>query len=164
MTSIKKRVSNIIMAILLLVGTVLYPIEAHAEGVETLPLGVYNITKNGSFSFQGNNLTPVKTVMGDSLRLVGVASWCAERDQGIQTTPIQLVIEIRDAGTGQRIGNAYTTIINPGQQHVAFGTPYWYLGRTGRQIQIFFESNSINGPMNGGYRALQIDYLASAVL
>lgn len=163
MTITKKRICSFLMALVLLVGTTMaVAIPASAAGVETLPIGIYNISLNG-FSFQGSNLTPVKTVSGSYLRLVGSASWCPERDQGIQTTPIQLVIEIRDASTGQRIGNQYTKIINPGQQNVAFDTPYWYLGQTGRRVQIFFESNSINGPMNGGYRALNIDFLTSAV-
>lgn len=163
MAMTKKRICSFLMALVLLVGTTIsIAIPVSAAGVETLPVGIYNISLDG-FSFQGSNLTPVKTVSGKSLRLVGTASWCPERDQGIQTTPIQLVIEIRDASTGQRIGNQYTKIINPGQQGVAFDTPFWNLGRTGRRIQIFFESNSINGPMNGGYRALNIDYLVSYV-
>lgn len=161
MTAIKKRTVSALLAVLMLFGTFLSPVKAHAAGVEDLPWGLYAISD--WFTFQGNNLTPVKTVVGGSyLRLVGYASWCAERDQGIQTTPIQLVIEIRDADTKQRIGDQYTTIINPGEMKVYFMTQYWYVG-TGRRIQIFFESNSINGPMNGGYRALRIDAFGSAV-
>ena len=164
MTKIGKRTINIFLALILLVGTItVYSVPANAAGVENLPYGVYNISLE-PFSFRNTNLTPVKTVTGGSnLRLVFSFTRCASLDQGIASTPIKITVEIRDANTGARIGGQFTDIVNPGNTTYS-GTQYWYLGYTGRKIQIWFDASSVNGPTNGGYRALTINTLTSAVM
>ncbi len=116
-------------------------------GQETLPLGLYLISKN--FTITNNNLTPIKTVQGRYMRLI--FSWSVStEDKGLGGEII--TIKIKDAETGNYIDNLTITDTVENKLLLAHFERTFDLGYAGRKIQIFTDVSSL-GESNGHYRS-----------
>lgn len=161
MTDTSKQVLSIILAAFLLVGIMFFSTgKSEAAGVETLPLGSgYDI---GSFSFQDCTGTHKKTIEGRYAKFLIQFKRSSTLDNGIATTPIKLTVELRDYYTDQRIGSPHYAVVEYGHSTLTL-TPKWDTGTTGREVYLFFDASSYNGPTNGGYRGVDIDVFQSEV-
>lgn len=151
--TLKKRIFTCLMAILMLL-----PIGAtnvYAAGHDVVPLNAWHDI--GDFTFSNTNTTPYKTSTGRYLTL-GFMMQRSTSDRGVATTPIRVEIKILDYSTGRQIGSTQTMYLPTSTSLGTNSSFEWDLGYSGRKFCIFFESFSYNGPTNGNYRTVYVDY------
>lgn len=106
-------------------------------GTETLPLGWYTISS--SFTIDGYNYTPCKTVQGRYMKL---NFNCTNATTQTAYSGIVIKIYIRDYNTKQIISGPYIcTIANDGTYNIETST--FDLGYAGRKVQIYTQLYSI---------------------
>ena len=104
----------------------------------------------GSYTFNNNNLTPVKT-MGKSGTLL-ISGYFYGNDAFASSSPIKLTVEIRST-SGAVLGR--TTVIDDRSGNVDFAVSANV--SAGQKIQLFFDASSIANPP-GIYRSAFVAY------
>lgn len=105
-------------------------------GNETWPLTGWNYKPVGSFTMQGNNLTPVKTLdptaVGPMNLDIGAQYTCS--------TPVRLTVQIRRAYTSTVLGQDTSDLGTSG-----YANPWAYNVKAGDKVQIFFRIEKAGG-------------------
>lgn len=153
MKKIKKRLFGVLVAIVMLVTSTNL---SYAAGVETWEPGLIEV---GSFTFNDENTTPVKTINGTQVSI----NFGWRRADGLYGSPagdqgigdVKLTIQIFDA-----VGNALTgkQVFYPDEgsngmtySNITLNVPY------GQKIRIWMDASSVNpSQSNGKYRAIYV--------
>lgn len=150
----KVRLLSIITAMIMALSGA---VTAYAAGVETLDPG---LTVMGTFAFNNNNTTPVKTINGTHVTLY--VTWrradglygAPSGDQGIGDVKLtmQILDSTNNAITGQYVFYYDETASN------GYVTDQISLNVTkGQKIRIWFDASSVNpAQSNGKYRSIYI--------
>lgn len=150
--------SLVLAMAMLFTGT--FATKVYAEGTETLPVGIYNISTNG-FTFTDTNLTKVKTMPANANTLVfGIKFRKATTDQGIGQ--VKLKFQIRDT-RGNVIQEKVVTDTGNRNGYTMFVTDPITVS-PGQQFQLYFDAISVNpSESNGNYRSIEISIFRSFI-
>lgn len=118
-------------------------LEAPAEVAETgiMPMGgtetwsATDPTYVGSFTMEGNNLTPVKTIKSDKKNL------CIIVDSYSCSKPVRLSVQIRKAYTSTVLGSSPNSTVATSGKYIVAVAPV----SNGSKVQIFFRITDANG-------------------
>lgn len=153
MKKIKKRLFGVLVAIVMLVTSTNL---SYAAGVETWEPGLIEV---GSFTFNNQNITPVKTINGTQVSI----NFGWRRADGLYGSPagdqgigdVKLTVQVLDSARNAITGK-YVFYPDEGSNgmtysNITINVPY------GQQIRIWMDASSVNpSQSNGKYRAIYV--------